>query len=445
MDGEARPPRRVTGRILSLGFPLPGVRVDNYNILNAPAFFDYDALVVSPAAIGDLIENVVAGTTEVLSFAGARIVATAAAANDAALAHVLARRREETERLLAHGGVIVCFAHPETHHDIGSADGYGTYDWLGASPRLIAGEGSSAHVVDAKHPLAPFVLSQAANIAYRSHIDVAALPGARVFAQSYGGAAIAAEVPSPRGRVVLLPALRALPAGDARYAMSEALQAGIRRMLGTVAEGREPHWLAAQEIPGLTERSAASAEARAAAEAAAAALADAERHEAELSQYRALLWQEGVAGLEPVVHEALRLVGFHVYAQNADEVELRDPGSDASILLEIDAADEAIGMAAHYRLRQRTESAIQRRAAAPRGLIVANGFRLQAPSGRPVQASAPLRLAAETMRYCIAPSTALFDAVVSHLRGDAEAVAAFRRALATFDGYVESFGDASAR
>lgn len=437
MDSQERPPRRVTGRILSLGFPLPGVRVDNYNFVSAPAFFDYDAIVVNPLALSELVEGVLAGSVEAATYTGAAVVADPRSAADVALADVLLRRRDETQRLLAHGGVVVCFAHPPVAHDVPGAGRVGTYDWLGDAPPLVAGEGSSAHIIDFQHPLAPFVLSQAANVAYRAHIDAPTSVRASVFAQSYGGAAIAAELPSAQGRVVMLPALRALPAGDGRYAMSEALQAGIRRLLGTTAEGREPYWLPSHAIPGLAERAHATADARAAAEAADASLRNAESHEDELAQYHRLLWQEGVVGLESVVIDALRLVDFQVYAQNADEVELRD--GDASVLLEVGASIEAVDMAPHYRLRQRIEAAIQRRGMAPRGLIFVNGFRLQAPSERGQQAADSLRLAAEAMRYCVAPTTALFDAVVAQLRGDTDAVAAFRAALVATDGYIAAF------
>ncbi len=437
MDSDERPPRRVTGRILSLGFPLPGVRVDNYNFVSAPAFFDYDAIVVNPLALSELIEGVLAGSVEAATFTGAAVVAERRSATDVALAEVLLRRRDETTRLLAHGGVVICFAYPPVAHDVPGAGRVGTYDWLAEGPPLVAGEGSSAQIVDFQHPLAPFVLSQAANVAYRAHIDAPTSVRARVFAQSYGGAAIAAELPSPRGRVVMLPALRGVPAGDGRYAMSEALQAGIRRLLGTTAEGREPYWLPSHDIPGLVERTHATADARAAAEAADASLHDAESHEDELAQYHRLLWQEGVVGLEPVVMDALRLIGFQVYSQNADEVELRD--GDVSAMLEIGASSEAVDMAAHYRLRQRIEAAIQRRGMAPRGLIFVNGFRLQAPAERGQQAADSLRLAAETMRYCVAPTTALFGAVVAHLRGDADAVTAFRSALVSTAGYIAAF------
>ena len=49
---------KVIGRILSLGFPLPGTHVDNYTFLSAPAFFDYDAIVVDP--LDELAEQIVA-------------------------------------------------------------------------------------------------------------------------------------------------------------------------------------------------------------------------------------------------------------------------------------------------------------------------------------------------------------------------------------------------
>jgi hypothetical protein len=45
-----------------------------------------------------------------------------------------------------------------------------------------------------------------------------------------------------------------------------------------------------------------------------------------------------------------------------------------------------------------------------------------------------LRVAAETMRYCIAPASTLFTAVAAHLSGDTAAVAAYRCLLATQDG-----------
>jgi hypothetical protein len=68
--------------------------------------------------------------------------------------------------------------------------------------------------------------------------------------------------------------------------------------------------------------------------------------------------------------------------------------------------------------------------------LLINGHRLKPPHERPQQASDALRVAAETMRYGIAPTSALFEAVRAHISGDEDSVAAFTRAIFTTDGLV---------
>jgi hypothetical protein len=205
-------------------------------------------------------------------------------------------------------------------------------------------------------------------------------------------------------------------------------------MIGVMAEGRAPAWLAQHALPGLDERTAALDDAHATFEASQRALDDAQAAHDELARYQALLWQEGALGLEPVVIDALRLIGFDVYDQKPEEIEIKF--GDTSALVEVDASDGAVGMAAHYRLRQRIERAIERRGVAPRGLIFINGQRLIAPEQRDEQASDALRVAAETMRYCIAPTTLLFEAVRAALAGDDDTVARSRQAVLHTDGLL---------
>jgi hypothetical protein len=420
----------VIGRILSLGFPLPGVRVDNYNFCSAPSFFDYDAIVVDPAALSHLIQGVLDGSVDSKTFSDRRVVNMPEHANDAALADVLLRRRDETRALLDHGGVIVCFAHPPTvHRGIAGIDALDDYYWLGDhAPDLVAGDGTQGEICDYQHPMAPFVHGQLANLSYRAHLRGASNP----FVRSYGGAAIGGDIASERGRIVMLPALKSRPSGDGRYALSEALQAGIRRMLGVIAEGRSPFWTARYGLSGLDELTQAVDAANKALGVAQAALADAQRAHDEVAGYQRLLWQQGQVGLEDAVVDALRLIGFDVYANDPNALELRTEG--ACVLFEIEASDGAVDMAPHYRLRQRIERAIERTGDAARGLIIVNGHRLLAPDERPPQASEALRTAAATMRYTIATTASLFDAVSAKLSGDDETVAAFRRQLTAGEG-----------
>jgi hypothetical protein len=407
MVSEGTSKRRRIGRILSLGFPLPGVRVDNYTFISAPSFFDYDALVVDLAALAKLIDGVLDGSIEAATFADRPVRAEAGATGAIALADVLARRREETSRLLDNDGVIVVFAQPPRAHGVGGAT-IDDFFWLDAPPQLRAAEGTQVEVCDHEHPMAPFLAGQHANIAYRAEVA----DPARVIARSYGGAAVAADMASARGRIVLLPPPKTIPGGEGRYAMSDALQGGIRRMLGVMGEGREPPWASeyAAKLPS-------------------------DMPPDDRAHWLRLLWQEGQLGLEDVVLDALKLIGFDVYGTNPESLELRAQG--LTVLLEIDASDSAVGLAAHYRLRQRIERAVERGGSAPRGLIVINGHRHTAPAARPPQASMGLRTLSETMSYAVAPSSLLFDAVAARLTGDENTASALRSRLLSEQGLIE--------
>ena len=385
---------------------MPGVRVDNYNFISAPSFFDYDALVVDLGALSKLIDGVLDGSVEAATFADRPVRAETAATGAIALADVLARRSDEVARLLENDGVVVVFAQPPRAHTVGGTTLDDLY-WLGDPPKLVAAEGTLIEIADHEHPVAPFLSAQQSNISYRAEIAGAAT----VIARSYGGAAIAAEIARERGRVVVLPPPKSIPTGEARYAMSEALQAGIRRMVGVMGEGREPRWAAAY-----------------------AAKLPAELSDEDRARWLRLLWQEGQLGLEDIVLDALKLIGFDVYANSPEALEIRAQG--ANVLLEIDASDGAVGLAAHYRLRQRIERAAERGGGPPRGLIVINGHRHEPPSQRAPQATPALATLAETMSYAVAPASALFEAVASKLAGDDAAADAFRARLMSERGLL---------
>lgn len=431
---------RIIGRILSLGFPMPGVLCDNYNVVSAPSFFDYDAIIVEPKVTSALIDGILSGETEATTFTRQAVRATPSGHTDVSLADVLRRRRDETARLLENGGVVVVFGYPPqscTLPDGRTLDGHW---WLPlpdglslAPPLLVSGEGSTAQVVDWEHPFAAFVASQAANINYRAHFAVRQIEGARVFATSVGGAAIGVELPLPRGTLVLLPALKAPPQGNARYAVSDVMQDGIRRMLGAIAPGQTPTWARGMTLPGQAERFAALRAAQDAARSATQAVEDARAEYEGLERFQRLLWQEGTAGLIEPGLAALEKLGFTVHARDLNNVEIRC--TEGSALVDFAAGERPIDMPAHHRLRQRIERAIEKRGSAPRGILFVNGERLQPPVKRTHVTNA-VRIAAETMRYCIAPTPGLFEAVAAVLGGDEAAAVEYRRKLLATDGLL---------
>ena len=64
-------------------------------------------------------------------------------------------------------------------------------------------------------------------------------------------------------------------------------------------------------------------------------------------------------------------------------------------------------------------------------------MRLQPPGERPQQVSDGLRLAAETMRYCVATTTSLFEVVRAQHDGNESEVRAYRERLLSTDGLIE--------
>jgi hypothetical protein len=437
-------------RILSLGFPLPGPAIDNHSFASAPSFFDYDALVVEPLALSRLIEEVVEGSAEHGTRAGERVVNGATGPDSVSLADLLNDRRDETARLLARGGLVVCFAAPNAVHTrVTGFSGCDRYFWLPAPPGLQYREpflrrGAGAGIVPTEHdhPFGPFVSQLRGKLAYRAYFDEDA-PGAagamRVFARSAGGAAIGVELALERGRAVFLPPPAREPASDERYAFSNAIQEAIRHTLRLASASSAPDWLGAYDLPGLAGRAAARQEAQGRLSGAQEALSAAEESLQELERYRRLLWQEGTYGLEEPVRDALALLGFRVVAQDVDTpAQLlleRAPGKTETVLLEVDASEEAAGMDGHYRLRRRLEEAIAQ-GKPKRGLLIINGHRKTAPAKRPAQHQEPLRIAAESLRYCLATSEQLFHAVRAALEGDEATVRAFRERLLTTEGVL---------
>jgi hypothetical protein len=205
-------------RTLVIGIPLPHVSFDNHSFVSAPAFSEYERLIVEPAAVSKTVEEVISAAAEHRNFAGHPVTNGPSTAQAFSLQQLLEMRRRETEWFLARGGVVACFAHPDVAHPgVAGLCGWRRYAWLPA-PRgfryeehLLPGFGiPGAELTAPDHPFAPYVTDLSTRYAYRATIDETA-PNfgeyGHIFARSHGRAAIAVELAVDRGRVTLLPPL----------------------------------------------------------------------------------------------------------------------------------------------------------------------------------------------------------------------------------------------
>jgi hypothetical protein len=433
-------------RILALGSTLPDAIVDNYDWASALSFHDYDAIVVDPAeAVSKLIQEVTKGGGGYRSYNGESVEDGPTSAEHVGLADLLHRRREETERLLARDGLVVCFAYPDVPHTrVSGFNGAHRYYWLPAptgtdyGPNHVKPAGGT-HVMatDYEHPFAAYLEQYRSGVEYRALFAEGASgfgDHGRVIGRSPGGAAIALDLRVGGGRVIFLPAMPASIFDRSGFASS--LVAAIRNTLLLGAEDDPPGWLRDFALPGLADAEQRLKAAETALEAAEAEHAAARNAFRGIDRYRRLLWQEGKYGLDLPVRDVLSLLGLTTYTP-VDEPATFMYGGE-TIFVETEGSTTAVGMEPHYRLRQRLEAKIASDGRRARGLIVVNGYRAMPPSERSQQYEDALRVASESMRYCVVEATRLYDAVRAHLDGDKERVADFCRRLVETEGAFES-------
>lgn len=428
-------------RILSLGFAMPGPRVDNYNFLSAPTFSDYEAIVVDPGSFSGLIEEVIEGSGEARTFHEEPVVNGPTTPGAVGLADVLRDRQRQTHRLLAAGGLVVVFAYPDVVHTrVAGFTGCDRYFWLPApagvawrEPFLVRAGGERVREIAKEHPFAPVVEALTKYMGVRAEFaeDALAATGARVYARSPGGGAVGVEVAAGGGTIVFLPALRKAPSGDDRYQVSEALQEAILKTSSRVDEAA-PVWVRDYPLPGLADAEAEAARARVRLEEAAAEVREAQARKAALDRRLRILWLGSGPALRDALADALSVIGFAV-AGGIEEPQAATVNG-RRVFIEVEAGEGEVGLEPHYRLRARIESVLAEGKPPPRGIVFVNGWRTRPPAERGAQYTAALRLAAESMRYCVATTDQLYHAVRAAMEGDAATADRFRERLLTTDG-----------
>lgn len=411
-------------RLLAIGYPLPHPDIDNYSVLTAPSYFDYDALFVDPLSLTRMAQHIVDGGEQLEAFDGRPIINGLTTASAVAAADQFRRRLRETERLLEQGGVVLVVARPNaTQAGIVGFEGCDRYSWLPApeglswsAPILHTAEGSTVRLTDDHHPLAPIVREFRRFVGYRAVFDArhpAFQRSGRTWAEAKPGLTVGVDFAIGGGRVVFLPAV-VTDTGLERTAYAMTLVAAAHELLGAKTSEPPPYWARSVSLPGLAEAEAEAEEQQQAMDRAAERLEDARGRAAEAAIYRNLLWADGPAFRE-AVRRTFVLLGFEEAGPADAPLALR--AGDAEAFIEMESARDEVAEWPYVRLQRRLEERLLRQGAAPKGIVIANGYRGTDPQNRVQQFSEPLRIACENYRYALITSETLLE-IVRRAMGD---------------------------
>ena len=433
-------------RLLSIGYPLQNRDVDNYNVLTAPSYFDYDAVIIDPQSITNVAKSLVDGDATANAFDDRPVVNGITTAASVAAADQIRRRLRETEALLEQGGLVLVMARPNaTQSGVIGLEGCDRYSWLPApeglawsAPLLQAAEGTNVHITDDTSPAAALVREHRRNLGFRAVFDgrhPAFQRAAHIWAEARPGLPVGVDFLAMGGRICFIPPI--ITNTTARGSqLPSAIVDAARGLLGERARQTPPIWTGALALPGLDAAEASVSTHEQAISEATELLDDARTHESEIAIYRDLLWSDGPAFRE-AVRRSLVLLGFEEEGDPDSPLVVKD--GDTEALVELESVGGQVAEWPYVRLQRRLDERLLKDGTLLKGIIVANGHRTTDPKTREEPLSKPLQIACENYRYSLLTAETLFELVVIALGdADAERLEGIRRRIVRGSGLMTS-------
>jgi hypothetical protein len=238
----------------------------------------------------------------------------------------------------------------------------------------------------------------------------------KTFAVDSVGHPIAIEFAAGEGRLCFVPVPSAAPPGQVGAAVLQA----IEWHFGGPTDIPAPTWVDDIEVPSASAHDAEIADLEIKNEELTRKISDLVQERNKLLNYRNLLFGTGKAVLEPIVRQALTLLGFAVPEPSTYkgewDVELRDPLGGGTAICEVEGAE---GVVDYDKFRQLLtyiqDELLEGRE--QKGLLIGNGHRLKDLNAveRQSQFSEHAMRAAARFGICMLPTTELFRAVCAVL------------------------------
>ena len=397
-------------------FGIPGAFTSN--LVDSNVFQDYDAVVVYPEGFNALYGNM-DFNDEQLQTVTRQIGSTLSDINET--------RREELRILLKRAGVVVCFMSPMSfvHYSVGH-DGrdhsfyISNYDWLftkvDRSDELGDIQGSRGTTIEYINPAHPFSDYLNTKPAWSAYVDISDCKEWRILASAFGTHAIALDKRVELGHIILLP--------SAYYSdKGRMLERCIEKLLQVDETTPPPNWVKDILVPGEQEiincivgvdgqisslekeREAKLSEKR------------------ELERWKYLLYEKGKHHLEPVVRDALKLIGCDVEPQPDKDSNGLVVSDHGTALIEVVGSKGTVRIEKLGELTTNMGNFISEKKKPVKGILIGNPFCEQALDNRPPKQSQKPLFARELLESAqqqgitVLLSTDLYQVVTSILSG----------------------------
>jgi hypothetical protein len=409
-------------RVLAINvWGIPGASTSD--LVNANVIQDYDAVVVYPKGFSALYDN--SGFNDEQS----QTVTSQIGRN---LANINDRRREELRILFKRAGVVVCFMLPMSfvHYSYkyttsGAASRDRTvyisnYDWLftgedrsDALGRIQGSKGTTIENINPTHPFSDYLNTKPAWSAY---VDINDCEEWRILASAFGTYAIALDKRVELGHIILLPSNYYSEKG-------RMLERCMEKLLQVDETTPPPNWVKDILVPGEQEiincivgvdgqisslekeREAKLSEKR------------------ELERWKYLLYKKGKHHLEPVVRDALKLIGCDVEPQPDKDSNGLVVSDHGTALIEVGGSKGTIRIEKLGELTTNMGNFMSEKKKPVKGILIGNPFcELDLDDRPPKRSQKPLFAkelleGAQRQGITVLLSTDLYQVVISILSG----------------------------
>jgi hypothetical protein len=422
-------------KILSINKKFENEAITEAKFKESQSFSDYDAVVIDPYGLSYLwtINSPAKTTTRGDCFTNSDLDG-GFGSNVSAL---FARRREELEALLkVCQGIIVCYIRKKETPLIvqrkGSTGVLNIYSWLpvlslswqdteGTHSQIFVyyeslhlREGKEIAFVEKSHPFSQYFSSFEGRIKFESILKPESSLEKHISAISRNKVKeiVSFDVPIGGGKIVFI------PPNDSAAPEKEAgvLIDCITTSSDVGYESPPPPWISKYTLAGESKYNGRIDDLDQKIRELTEEKNRLKREQDRIARFKGLLYEKGKKGLEPLVREAFKLIGFGVLErdQYQEPYDLYIKEKDLVLVGEIGATDNSqIDVIKYRQLFSYVEDEFEKGTTC-KGILVANAFIETDPQERQVQFTEHVIEACKRQRYCMITTQTLFE-IVKHI------------------------------